>query len=598
MKLTRPRNRLGRLVLTLLAVLLMSTPSFAAVYELRADTTTVSMPDGVPITVWGFADDTAGTGEITVPGPMLEVPPGDTTLTINLTNNLTVPVSIVIPGQPSQLNPVYIDGRVVSFTDEAAAGGGTLSFTWNNMKPGTYIYHSGSNPALQVHMGLYGGVKVVPAVGSAYTDVLYDAEVVMFYSEIDPGLHDPVPLPAQPLRYDPAYFLINGAPFAAGTTGPLALLNTNQRVLIRFLNAGLKSHVPTLQGGYWTAIAEDGNIYPYPKEQYTAFLPAMKTMDVIWTPGSADTYAIYDKTHHLTNAGSSGGGMLAYLQVGLASTPTVNITAPFEGASFMSGDEVTFIGTANDAEDGDISANLTWESSNDGPIGSGSTVATSTLSVGTHTITASVTDADSNTGTDSISIHVGLPNTAPLVTISEPLSGDAFDEGSPVTFTGSAIDEEDGEISAGLSWTSSIDGTIGTGSTFVTSALSPGSHMITASVTDSGGLPGSAMIASIIINDLNDPPVAVDDYATTTRNSTDVFIFLVENDYDSDGAIDPDSIVIVTQPTRRGTAVVVSSGVLFTPKKNFLGTDVFTYTVNDDQGATSNTATVRVNVVR
>jgi hypothetical protein len=101
-----------------------------------------------------------------------------------------------------------------------------------------------------------------------------------------------------------------------------------------------------------------------------------------------------------------------------------------------------------------------------------------------------------------------------------------------------------------------------------------------------------------IIN-VNDPPVAVDDYATTTRN-TRVFVYLTENDYDpdQDGAIDPDSIVIVTQPTMGGTVEVVSNGVDFTPKKNFTGTDVFSYTVKDNDGATSNTATVRVNVVK
>jgi len=591
MKLTRPRNKPGWLASILLAVLLMAAPSFAVEYNLTADATTLTMPDSTVITVWGFADTDAG-GVVTVPGPMLEVPPGDATLTINLTNNLDVPVSIVIPGQASALSPEVDGGRVTSFTGTVAANGGTGSYTWTNMRPGTYIYHSGADPALQVHMGLYGGVKVVPALGEAYPGIPYDAELVLFYSEIDPALHDPAPLQAQPLRYDPAYFLVNGQPYPG--TPALDTVSANQRVLIRLFNAGLKNHVPALQNGWWTVVAEDGNPYPYPREQYSALLPAMKTLDVIWVPEAAETYAVYDRMHHLTNAGVSGGGMLVNLTVAWVSTPAVNITSPLDGASFVVGESVTFTGTANDLEDGDLSTVLSWSSDINGPIGTGASFSTSALAEGTHIITASATDG-SNTGSKSITIHVNPPNTAPVVAISSPTDG-AFDQGESVTFTGTATDAENGDLSADLSWTSDINGNIGTGASFSTSALSPGDHMITASVTDSGGLPGSEMIM-LTINDVNDPPVAVDDYATTTRNTT-AFVYLTENDYDSDGAIDPDSIVIVTQPTRGGTVEVVSNGVNFTPKKNFLGTDVFSYTVSDDDGATSNTATVRVNVVR
>ena len=66
---------------------------------------------------------------------------------------------------------------------------------------------------------------------------------------------------------------------------------------------------------------------------------------------------------------------------------------------------------------------------------------------------------------------------------------------------------------------------------------------------------------------------------------------------DGSGNVAAAQISIVTQPTRGGTVSVVTSGVNFTPKNNFRGTDVFTYTVRDLDGAVSNTATVRVNVI-
>ena len=52
----------------------------------------------------------ACTGPITVPGPALTVPPGDTTLTVHLRNDLTVPTSLVINGLVKPMAPVWTDG--------------------------------------------------------------------------------------------------------------------------------------------------------------------------------------------------------------------------------------------------------------------------------------------------------------------------------------------------------------------------------------------------------------------------------------------------------------------------------------------------------
>jgi len=88
----------------------------------------------------------------------------------------------------------------------------------------------------------------------------------------------------------------------------------------------------------------------------------------------------------------------------------------------------------------------------------------------------------------------GGGNTAPSVTITAPSSGSSYTSGASVSFAGTATDVEDGTLTASLSWSSSINGAIGSGGSFSTSALSVGAHTITASVTDSGGLPGSASI--------------------------------------------------------------------------------------------------------
>ena len=52
----------------------------------------------------------------------------------------------------------------------------------------------------------------------------------------------------------------------------------------------------------------------------------------------------------------------------------------------------------------------------------------------------------------------GGGNTAPMVSITAPPDGSSFPEGTSIGFTGTANDAEDGELSASLGWSSSIDG--------------------------------------------------------------------------------------------------------------------------------------------
>ena len=61
-----------------------------------------------------------------------------------------------------------------------------------------------------------------------------------------------------------------------------------------------------------------------------------------------------------------------------------------------------------------------------------------------------------------------------------------------VTFAATALDKQEGDLSSGLVWTSSIDGPLGTGTGF-THVLSVGTHTITASATDSRLLTGAGL---------------------------------------------------------------------------------------------------------
>jgi FtsP/CotA-like multicopper oxidase with cupredoxin domain len=350
--------------LGLVALVAAATSSFGATVYLRAGTVTKTMPDGQSVTFWGFARDTAfgsADGTLMVPGPRIVVPPGDTTLDILVDNRLTVPISLVIPGQTNEtyypvggvspgvpVVPTWTDGttgprggdvtkRVRSFAPETAPGnfglGTGVHYVWTNLKPGTYLYESGTHPSVQVQMGLYGCLTRdfaagPPGLGYAYTGVQYDNETVLLFSEVDPGLHAAVaagtygtPPYTSTIDYVPKYFLINGAAFPSLNVFWNHQPLTSERLLLRFLNAGNETHVPELQGAYMSLVSEDGSKYTYPKEQYTVVLSAGKTFDAI-VPGTfAGSHPLFDRRLGLVNNHQTPGGMITNIVVALDSAP-------------------------------------------------------------------------------------------------------------------------------------------------------------------------------------------------------------------------------------------------------------------------------------
>ncbi|MHC4997306.1 MAG: FG-GAP-like repeat-containing protein, partial [Planctomycetota bacterium] len=158
-------------------------------------------------------------------------------------------------------------------------------------------------------------------------------------------------------------------------------------------------------------------------------------------------------------------GVITIDEATASAFPGVTITSPASGSVFAVGASISFNGSASDLEDGDLTASLSWSSDLDGAIGTGGSFSIDTLTAGTHRITASVTDGTGLTGSDNITITVG--NATPVVTIAAPSSGSMFPVGSSIAFSGTATDFEDGDLTASMSWTSDIDGAIGTGGSFL-----------------------------------------------------------------------------------------------------------------------------------
>lgn len=106
----------------------------------------------------------------------------------------------------------------------------------------------------------------------------------------------------------------------------------------------------------------------------------------------------------------------------------------------------------------------------------------------------------------------------------------------------------------------------------------------------------------------SDPTVGSELYGLTlglpsgtadTASSNDdqqLTINVLSNDSDADGTLNPASVSVVT-PAAHGTVTAGANGALvYTPTSGFAGTDTFSYTVGDDQGATSSPTMVTITV--
>jgi FtsP/CotA-like multicopper oxidase with cupredoxin domain len=150
---------------------LATTPSR---FNLTASENYISQPDGTSVYSWGYgctatsapafapAAITGGFCDpMQVPGPTLIVTEGET-VSVTLTNNLPTSAgstSILFPG--FTLTSSCPAGQQGLLTCEAPPGG-SVTYSFVAGSPGTRAYYSGTQGDLQVEMGLYGAIVVLP----------------------------------------------------------------------------------------------------------------------------------------------------------------------------------------------------------------------------------------------------------------------------------------------------------------------------------------------------------------------------------------------------------------------------------------------------
>ena len=298
-------------------------------FNLTATPAYLNQPDGATVYSWGYgcsvgftptfapaAITNSSCSTMQVPGPTLIVTEGQS-VTVTLTNSLPNAAgntSILFPGFQ-----VATSGGVAGLLTQEALPGASVTYTFTASSPGTHAYYSGTQGDLQVEMGLYGAVIVLPkTIPAACTTGLpaanklveaahgeadfrlaaaaydhdrtcYDREYLFQFSEMDPNIHKQAlaqvtarsncaagtpgcSLEVQTEPYHPTYFLINGRSMPDlmdenyGAEYPHQPYNGNphmhpgEEVLLRVIGQGRWQHPFHEHANHVRILARDGNL--------------------------------------------------------------------------------------------------------------------------------------------------------------------------------------------------------------------------------------------------------------------------------------------------------------------------------------------------
>ncbi len=217
---------------------------------------------------------------------------------------------------------------------------------------------------------------------------------------------------------------------------------------------------------------------------------------------------------------------------------------------------------------------------------------------GADQFTYEMCDADGATATATVSVTVIATNIPPVAVDD---SDETFRE-VPVTTSVLVNDSDaDGILDpATLRVLSVLNGTVTINNVIGTVTFTPANGFVGQTeyeyeICDNEGGCAQATV-TILVKDLNAPPVAVNDDASTPEN-TDAIVDVLANDSDSDGTLNPACVKIITAPLN-GTIEGIDNltgKITYRPTTDYIGADRFVYEVCDDDGETAQ-ATVLITV--
>lgn len=177
--------------------------------------------------------------------------------------------------------------------------------------------------------------------------------------------------------------------------------------------------------------------------------------------------------------------------------PVAEANGPYSG---VVGVPVILTAAGSTDPDGTLTA-YQWSFSGGGTA-TGVTAGRTFGAAGTYIATLTVTDDDGATDTDQATITIGAGggNLPPVAQVNGPYSGSA---GSPIAFTAAGSSDPDGSLT-GYAW-SFTDGTTATGAAPLKTFAAAGTYQATLTVTDNGGLTGTATTSVTVATAGSDP---------------------------------------------------------------------------------------------
>jgi hypothetical protein len=187
------------------------------------------------------------------------------------------------------------------------------------------------------------------------------------------------------------------------------------------------------------------------------------------------------------------GGSLKTSKTRSANAPSVTITSPSSGATLTSSTNIQW--TATDADSDPLTAWVEYARA------AGYQEPVANRLTGTSQVTFDPTGLPGTSGgTIRVRVSDGMnttvaevgnlslnQNLSPTVYILTPIDGEHYRSGAGLNLSAYALDDEDGPLTgSSVSWSSDVDGPLGTGPTLDGVELSVGSHTITVTGTDSG----------------------------------------------------------------------------------------------------------------
>jgi FtsP/CotA-like multicopper oxidase with cupredoxin domain len=227
-------------------------------FTLAAEEFDWELQPGTTVRAWGYNHQ--------VPGPEIRVREGDR-VKITLVNQLPVATTIHWHG----LNvPPAMDGPA-GLNQAPVESGSTFTYDFVATPAGTRWYHSHTDVATQVMLGLYGSFIVEPKHGGTHHDRDDTYILSEWDNELTPDVADgkaPRGPRDQTLRggaFGTDEFLMDGKMHEAI---PPIVVKEGDKVLLRLINAGTLAHPFHIHGHSFKIVATDGNPVP-PAAQLT-----------------------------------------------------------------------------------------------------------------------------------------------------------------------------------------------------------------------------------------------------------------------------------------------------------------------------------------